>query len=102
MAAHTVVDKAERGGELSDLLERQERGGAGGRVGEAGRPDGCITPPIMFDGEESLSSGRGGRGPLNVYGETKRAGRTLAGAKAKPSPPIFRTSWVYATRGRIL
>ena len=37
-------------------------------------------------------------GPLNVYGETKRAGE-IALEQANPRHLIFRTSWVYATRG---
>ncbi|WP_142907404.1 SDR family oxidoreductase, partial [Klebsiella pneumoniae] len=37
-------------------------------------------------------------GPLNVYGETKRAGE-LALEQGNPRHLIFRTSWVYATRG---
>ncbi|WP_369154537.1 sugar nucleotide-binding protein, partial [Klebsiella variicola] len=36
--------------------------------------------------------------PLNVYGETKRAGE-LALEQGNPRHLIFRTSWVYATRG---
>ncbi|MCV5579327.1 sugar nucleotide-binding protein, partial [Escherichia coli] len=53
----------------------------------------------VFDGEGSHYRQEGeATGPLNVYGETKRAGE-LALQQANPRHLIFRTSWVYATRG---
>lgn len=98
-AAHTAVDKAESERELSDLLN--ERGVA--VLAEESAKLGALmvhySTDYVFDGEgEHYRPEDEATGPLNVYGETKRAGE-LALAQANPRHLIFRTSWVYATRG---
>ncbi|VTM09969.1 dTDP-4-dehydrorhamnose reductase [Raoultella terrigena] len=98
-AAHTAVDKAESERELSDLLN--ERGVA--VLAEESAKLGALmvhySTDYVFDGEgEHYRPEDEATGPLNVYGETKRAGE-LALALANPRHLIFRTSWVYATRG---
>ncbi|MGK8247666.1 dTDP-4-dehydrorhamnose reductase [Klebsiella quasipneumoniae] len=98
-AAHTAVDKAESERELSDLLN--DRGVA--VLAEESAKLGALmvhySTDYVFDGQGShyrLEDEE--TGPLNVYGETKRAGE-IALAQANPRHLIFRTSWVYATRG---
>ena len=58
-----------------------------------------ISTDYVFDGAGSHYRREDeATGPLNVYGETKRAGE-LALEQGNPRHLIFRTSWVYATRG---
>ncbi|ENR9726532.1 dTDP-4-dehydrorhamnose reductase [Klebsiella aerogenes] len=98
-AAHTAVDKAESERELSDLLN--DRGVA--VLAEESAKLGALmvhySTDYVFDGEGShYRQEDEATGPLNVYGETKRAGE-LALQQGNPRHLIFRTSWVYATRG---
>lgn len=98
-AAHTAVDKAESERELSDLLNDKGVEVLATESAKLGALMIHYSTDYVFDGE-----GRHYRhedeatGPLNVYGETKRAGE-LALEKANPRHLIFRTSWVYAARG---
>mgnify|MGYP005909783019 CR=1 FL=1 len=58
-----------------------------------------VSTDYVFDGAGSHYRREDeATGPLNVYGETKRAGE-LALEQGNPRHLIFRTSWVYATRG---
>ena len=96
-AAHTAVDKAES--ELSDLLN--DRGVA--VLAEESAKLGALmvhySTDYVFYGQGShYRQEDEATGPLNVYGETKRAGE-IALEQANPRHLIFRTSWVYATRG---
>ena len=98
-AAHTAVDKAESERELSDLLN--DRGVA--VLAEESAKLGALmvhySTDYVFDGQGShYRLEDEATGPLNVYGETKRAGE-IALEQANPRHLIFRTSWVYATRG---
>lgn len=98
-AAHTAVDKAESERELSDLLN--DRGVA--VLAEESAKLGALmvhySTDYVFDGQGShYRQEDEATGPLNVYGETKRAGE-IALEQANPRHLIFRTSWVYATRG---
>ena len=98
-AAHTAVDKAESERELSDLLN--DRGVA--VLAEESAKLGALmvhySTDYVFDGQGSHYRQEDEvTGPLNVYGETKRAGE-IALEQANPRHLIFRTSWVYATRG---
>lgn len=98
-AAHTAVDKAESERELSDLLN--DRGVA--VLAEESAKLGALmvhySTDYVFDGQGSHYRQEDEvTGPLNVYGETKLAGE-IALEQANPRHLIFRTSWVYATRG---
>jgi dTDP-4-dehydrorhamnose reductase len=98
-AAHTAVDKAESERELSDLLNEKGVEVLAKESAKLGALMVHYSTDYVFDGEgchyrrEDESTG-----PLNVYGETKRAGE-IALEQANPRHLIFRTSWVYATRG---
>lgn len=98
-AAHTAVDKAESERELSDLLNDKGVAVLAEESAKLGALMVHYSTDYVFDGEgshyrreEELT------GPLNVYGETKRAGE-IALEQYNSRHLIFRTSWVYATRG---
>ena len=99
-AAYTAVDKAESEADLA----AQVNGVAPGVLAEEAKRTGALlvhySTDYVFDGrsrdpysEESPTC------PLGVYGRTKLAGEEAIRAQAAPHL-IFRTSWVYGTRGR--
>lgn len=98
-AAHTAVDKAESERELSDLLNDKGVEVLATESAKLGALMIHYSTDYVFDGEgQHYRHEDEATGPLNVYGETKRAGE-LALEKANPRHLIFRTSWVYAARG---
>jgi len=98
-AAHTAVDKAESEHHLAQLLNATS-------VEALAREAAVLGAWVVHYSTDYVFPGTGDRsfresdktGPLNVYGETK-----LAGEKALqqlcPKHLIFRTSWVYASKG---
>ncbi|MFW3570372.1 dTDP-4-dehydrorhamnose reductase [Kosakonia cowanii] len=98
-AAHTAVDKAESEHDLAQLLNATS-------VEALAREAAVLGAWVVHYSTDYVFPGTGDRsfresdktGPLNVYGETK-----LAGEKALqqlcPKHLIFRTSWVYASKG---
>ncbi|MBZ7592477.1 dTDP-4-dehydrorhamnose reductase [Klebsiella oxytoca] len=98
-AAHTAVDKAESERELSDLLNERGVAVLATESAKLGALMVHYSTDYVFDGQGGhYRSEDEATGPLNVYGETKRAGE-IALEQANPRHLIFRTSWVYATRG---
>jgi dTDP-4-dehydrorhamnose reductase len=98
-AAHTAVDKAESERELSDLLNDKGVAVLAAESAKLGALMVHYSTDYVFDGAGSHYRREDeATGPLNVYGETKRAGE-LALEQGNPRHLIFRTSWVYATRG---
>ncbi len=98
-AAHTAVDKAESERELSDLLNDKGVAVLAAESAKLGALMVHYSTDYVFDGAGSHYRREDeATGPLNVYGETKRAGE-LALEHGNPRHLIFRTSWVYATRG---
>ena len=98
-AAHTAVDKAESEPELAEALNSR------GLEILAKAALGCgallvhYSTDYVFDGcgsEPRTESDA--TGPLSVYGSTKLAGEAVIVASGCKHL-IFRTSWVYATRG---
>jgi dTDP-4-dehydrorhamnose reductase len=98
-AAHTAVDKAESEPELAHLLNAT----APGAVAQAAKLVGAwlvhFSTDYVFNGqgqkpwqEDDVTD------PLSVYGQSKREGETLIAASGCQYL-IFRTSWVYASRG---
>ena len=98
-AAHTAVDKAESERELSDLLNDKGVAVLAAESAKLGALMVHYSTDYVFDGQGSHYRQEDEvTGPLNVYGETKRAGE-IALEQGNPRHLIFRTSWVYATRG---
>ena len=98
-AAHTAVDKAETDQELSRLFNADSVEVIAKESAKLGALLIHYSTDYLFNGEGTHYRNEDEQtGPLNVYGETKLAGE-LAVAKHNARHFIFRTSWVYATRG---
>jgi len=99
-AAYTAVDKAESEPELAMRINGEA---PGVMAEEARKLNAAIihySTDYVFDGskrtpytEDDIPS------PINVYGRTKLAGEQAIQASGVPHL-IFRTSWVYGSRGR--
>ena len=98
--AYTAVDQAEREGALAEAINAR----APGVLAEEAQRLGAVlihySTDYVFDGlastpyaEESPTL------PLNVYGRSKLHGEQAIAASAATAI-VFRTSWVYASRGR--
>ncbi|WP_454837901.1 dTDP-4-dehydrorhamnose reductase [Pseudomonas mohnii] len=98
-AAYNAVDKAESESELADLINAQ----AVGVMAEEVR---SLDAVLIHYSTDYVFSGRGdtpwresdGASPLNQYGASKLAGEQAIVASGCKHL-IFRTSWVYCTRG---
>ena len=98
-AAHTAVDKAESERELAQLLNADS-------VEVIARETAKLDALLIHYSTDYVFNGEGEHyrledeepAPLNVYGATKLAGE-LAVSNINPRHFIFRTSWVFATRG---
>lgn len=98
-AAHTAVDKAESEVELSRLLNSTSVKAIAEETAALGALLVHYSTDYVFDGNgESYRGEDTPTGPLNTYGQTKLEGEEHIRA-ANPRHLIFRTSWVYATRG---
>lgn len=98
-AAHTAVDKAESERELSQLLNADSVAVIARETAQIGAMLVHYSTDYVFNGEgDHFRQEDEQTGPLNVYGETKLAGEKAVAAH-NPRHFIFRTSWVYATRG---
>lgn len=88
-AAHTAVDKAESERELSDLLNDKGVAVLAAESAKLGALMVHYSTDYVFDGQGShYRLEDEATGPLNVYGETKRAGE-LALAQGNPRHLIF-------------
>ncbi|MET0321183.1 MAG: dTDP-4-dehydrorhamnose reductase [Duganella sp.] len=99
-AAYTAVDKAESEPELAYRVNAE----APGLMAEEARLLGAAmvhySTDYVFDGASPAPrSEDDATGPLNVYGASKLAGEQAIAA-AGIDHLIFRTSWVYGTRGK--
>ncbi|SEL44676.1 dTDP-4-dehydrorhamnose reductase [Kosakonia sacchari] len=98
-AAHTAVDKAESERELAAQLNEHGVAVLARESAKLGALLVHYSTDYVFDGEgDHFRREDEATGPLNVYGKTKLAGEEAI-RKANPRHLIFRTSWVYATRG---
>jgi dTDP-4-dehydrorhamnose reductase len=98
-AAHTAVDKAESEPELAQLLNAT----APGALAQAAKAVGAwlvhYSTDYVFNGEgQTPWQEHDSTAPLSVYGQTKLDGEALIAASGCQHL-IFRTSWVYASRG---
>ena len=97
-AAYTAVDKAEAEPELARRVNAEAPGVIAEEAEKLGAWFVHYSTDYVFDGSGDqpwLESDA--TNPLSVYGQTKRDGETAAARCRKHL--IFRTSWVYATRG---
>jgi len=98
-AAHTAVDKAESEQALSRLINAESVAVIAKETEKIGALLIHYSTDYVFDGQGShYRNEEEQTGPLNVYGETKLAGEKAI-QKLNKRHFIFRTSWVYATRG---
>jgi len=99
-AAYTAVDKAE----TDEATARAVNANAPAVIAESAKNIGaCLvhySTDYVFDGlKDSPYNESDFPNPLNVYGKTKLAGEQAIRYTGVPHL-IFRTAWVYATRGR--
>lgn len=98
-AAHTAVDKAESEPDLAHTVNALAPGIL---AQEALRINACLihySTDYVFDGSGNVARVEtDSTGPLNIYGATKLEGEQLV-RNSRCRHLIFRTSWVYSSRG---
>jgi dTDP-4-dehydrorhamnose reductase len=99
-AAYTAVDKAESDSQVAFAINRDALGVIGEEAFKIGAPVLHFSTDYVFAGsgtrpwrEDDPTS------PLGVYGASKLAGEKALASSGAPHL-IFRTSWVYGTRGK--
>lgn len=98
-AAHTAVDKAESEPELARRLNALAPARLAVEAGRIGAWLFHYSTDYVFDGSGVIPwSETDVASPVNVYGRTKFEGEQLIAA-AGERHVIFRTSWVYGSRG---
>jgi dTDP-4-dehydrorhamnose reductase len=99
-AAYTAVDKAESDGATAQLVNAQTPAALSEAVRRCGALLVHYSTDYVFDGSGRLPRHEDHpAGPLNVYGQTKLEGEQAIAASGCQHL-IFRTSWVYASRGQ--
>jgi dTDP-4-dehydrorhamnose reductase len=99
-AAYTAVDKAESEPELAYRINAEAPGLMAEEAKLLGAAMVHYSTDYVFDGANPAPRGEDdATGPLNVYGASKLAGEQAIAA-AGIDHLIFRTSWVYGTRGK--
>lgn len=97
-AAHTAVDKAEAEPEFARTLNALAPGVLATEAQKLGAWLVHYSTDYVFDGSGNQPWRElDATGPLSVYGQTKLEGEQAVATC--PKHLIFRTSWVYATRG---
>lgn len=99
-AAYTAVDRAESEPELAYAVNRD----AVRAIGEEAQRIGAVvlhfSTDYVFDGQGTTAYAETeATGPVSVYGASKLAGETAL-ANTGAGHMIFRTSWVYGSRGK--
>ena len=98
-AAHTAVDKAESEPELARLINAETPGAIAREAAACGAWLMHYSTDYVFDGSGTTPWLEDApTGPLSVYGHTKLDGEEAIRASGCMHL-IFRTSWVYASRG---
>ncbi len=99
-AAYTAVDKAESDSQTAFAINRDAPGVLGEEAFRIGAPVIHFSTDYVFAGDGARPwSEDDPTGPLGVYGESKLAGEQALAASGA-AHLIFRTSWVYGTRGK--
>ena len=99
-AAYTAVDLAEDEPELAHAVNAEGPGILAEEAKKMGAALIHYSTDYVFDGRKtSPYTEDDPTGPLNVYGKTKLAGEQAIQSIGVPHL-IFRTSWVYSTRGK--
>ncbi|PWT72366.1 MAG: dTDP-4-dehydrorhamnose reductase [Bacteroidetes bacterium] len=99
-AAYTAVDKAESEREQAFLVNADAVGHLANACKKVGAKLVHISTDYVFDGQSSRPWKEDDpTHPINVYGESKRAGEILA-MQNNPATIIIRTSWVYSSFGK--
>jgi dTDP-4-dehydrorhamnose reductase len=99
-AAYTVVDQAEKEPEQARLINAEAPALMAKEAKKIGALVVHYSTDYVFDGTKNtpyLETDR--TNPINVYGKTKLAGE-VAIQDSGVAHLIFRTAWVYGTRGR--
>jgi dTDP-4-dehydrorhamnose reductase len=99
-AAYTAVDRAEVDAAMAHAINAE----APGLMAKEAKKIGAVlvhySTDYIFDGAKKLPYDEvDSANPINVYGKTKLAGELAIRSSGVPHL-IFRTAWVYATRGR--
>src|SRR5262249_24991564 len=99
-AAYTAVDAAETDEARAKALNAVAPAVLAEEAKKIGATLVHYSTDYVFDGTKSSPCAEGDpTNPLNVYGKTKLAGEEAIRRSGAPYL-IFRTSWVYATRGK--
>jgi len=99
-AAYTAVDKAETDVDAAMLLNAEAPGVLAEEAKRLGAALVHYSTDYVFDGTKDRAYVESDAvNPQNVYGKTKLAGEQAIAASGC-SHLIFRTSWVYGTRGK--
>jgi len=100
-AAYTAVDKAESEPERAMRINGEAVGEMARAAAELGALFVHYSTDYVFDGEKSTPyEVDDPTAPLSAYGRSKLAGETAIAAVPGCRHLIFRTSWVYAVRGK--
>jgi dTDP-4-dehydrorhamnose reductase len=98
-AAYTAVDKAESDADRAQRVNAAAPGVLAEAAAECGALLVHYSTDYVFDGSGTHRWREGdATGPLSVYGRTKLEGEQLI-ARHTDRHLVFRTSWVYASRG---
>src|SRR5216684_1694156 len=99
-AAYTAVDQAETDETTAQAVNAEAPGLMAEQAKKIGAALVHYSTDFVFDGTKKLPYDEAdSANPINVYGKTKFAGEKAIRGSSVPHL-IFRTSWVYATRGR--
>ena len=99
-AAYTAVDQAETDEKMALAVNGEAPGVMASEAKEIGAALVHYSTDYVFDGSKRIPYDEtDAANPSNVYGKTKFAGEQAIRDSGVPHL-IFRTAWVYATRGR--
>jgi dTDP-4-dehydrorhamnose reductase len=99
-AAYTLVDQAEREEKQAQIINVEAPALMAEEAKKIGAALVHYSTDYVFDGSKSLPYDEDDQpNPINVYGMTKLAGEQAIRGAGVPHL-IFRTAWVYGTRGR--